>query len=113
VNAAHPDFKGQKIMTNNATSGGTAAGDRFDTVEALLARFPEVSEAELGELKHWFGKEASAFEVASLASKETLRPSYDRFRAEHIDRMSIRDLAVIGVTLAALGGLLAAGSWLG
>ena len=50
--------------------GEPAVFDRFDRIEAILLRYPDIDEAELADLKRWFGKEASAFEVASLASKD-------------------------------------------
>ncbi|MCV0384444.1 MAG: hypothetical protein K5799_13510 [Erythrobacter sp.] len=69
--------------------------DRFDRVETLLNLYPVVSEEELQDLKRWFRKDASAFEVASMASKQ---PSgYARFRADHVDRLTGFDMAVIAV----------------
>lgn len=89
---------------------GTAAGgaDRFDTVEALLTRYPEVTPDEVDTLKHWFRKEASAFDVASMAAKDPVAPGYRRFRADHVDRISGADmikgaifaLVVVGLLLA-------------
>ena len=47
----------------------------------------------------WFKKDASAFEVASLASKQPV--SYAKFRADHIDKFSKIEILLIGaVTLA-------------
>ena len=85
--------------------GAHAVHDRFDRVEALLSRYPELAEAELAELKRWFTKEASAFEVASLSSKDELRQQYRAFRAEHIDRLGAVELAAI-----VLGGILSLGA---
>ncbi len=48
------------------TDGGPAVHDRFDRIEALLHRYPAIAETERAELKRWFTKEATAFEVASL-----------------------------------------------
>lgn len=75
-------------------ANGTAAGgaDRFDAIEALLTRYPEVTPDELDTLKHWFRKDASAFEVASMAAKDSVAPGYRRFRAEHVDRISGADM---------------------
>jgi len=77
------------------TDGATAVPDRFDQVEALLLRYPAIAETELDDLKRWFTKEASAFEVASLSSKDELRQQYRAFRAEHIDRLGAAELAAI------------------
>lgn len=87
------------------TDGATAVPDRFDQIEALLLRYPEIAEAELADLKRWFTKEASAFEVASLSSKDELRQQYRAFRAEHIDRLGAVELAAI-----VLGGILSLGA---
>lgn len=95
---------------HNADSGiATGDVDRFDQVETLLGRYPAISQDELNDLKHWFRKEASAFEVASLASKETITTGYTRFRQEHIDVFSFRDigkgLIAVAVLIAIVGGL--------
>ena len=76
---------------------------RFDRVEALLNAYPDVSDEQLAEMKHWFKRQASAFEVASLASKNPL--GYEKFRSDHVDKFSKFDLAMIAlVVLAIVGG---------
>jgi hypothetical protein len=87
--------------------GSAAATERFDAIEGLLSRYPQLEGAELADLKRWFAKEASAFDVASLASKEELREPYTRFRADHVDRFSARDLMYILVGLAVVAGVAA------
>ena len=87
--------------------GAYAVHDRFDHVEALLSRYPELAEAELAELKRWFTKEASAFEVASLSSKDELRANYRAFRAEHVDRLTTAELAAIIIASVVLLGAIA------
>lgn len=90
-------------MTSNEDGTATRGADRFDTVEALLIRYPEISAAELEFLTRWFRKEASSFEVASLASKEAAAPGYARFRQEHIDRFSGADMIkAVGFALAVI-----------
>ena len=95
------------------TDGGPAVHDRFDRIEALLHRYPAIAETERAELKRWFTKEATAFEVASLSSKDELRANYRAFRAEHVDRLTTAELAAIiiasvvllgAIALVALGG---------
>jgi hypothetical protein len=82
------------------TSSGVLPGaDRFDYIESLIARFPNTTEAEVEDLKRWFKKEASAFEVASLASKESIHARYAAFRSEHIDRFRAKDYAVAAAAL--------------
>lgn len=77
---------------------------RFDEIEQLLNSYPDVSEEQLGELKRWFKKGASAFEVASLASKQPA--DYARFRADHIDKFSKIEILVIGVASLAILALI-------
>ena len=77
---------------------------RFDDIEQLLNSYPEVSEDQLGQLKRWFKKEASAFEVASLASKHPA--GYAKFRADHIDKFSKIEILVIGVASLVLLALI-------
>ncbi|MGX7894359.1 hypothetical protein [Tsuneonella sp. HG222] len=91
-------------------AGAVSSPDRFDQIEALLIRYPRLSKSELADLKHWFRKEASAFEVATFASKESTSTGYDQFRAEHVDRFSTRDIVVAGSVLA-LVALTIAMSW--
>jgi hypothetical protein len=93
-------------MTN--TDSGTARGaDRFDEIEALLRSYPNVTDSQLAELIRWFKKEASAFEVASLASKDATKDGYTRFRKEHIDKFTSRDILNGLAWVLALSGLVA------
>jgi hypothetical protein len=101
-------------MNTDVTAGGTAAiADRFDHAEALLARYPGLTEEELLDLTHWFRKEASAFDVASLASKESVAEPYRLFRAEHVDRFRVKEAIILAgglifVTAAIVGMTLVA-----
>lgn len=75
--------------------------DRFDRAEALLSRYPDIDGEELKSLKQWFDKEASSFEVASLATKEL--SGYSQFRADHMDRFSALEMITIGLIVIAVG----------
>lgn len=77
---------------------------RFDEIEQLLNSYPDVSEEQLVELKRWLKKEASAFEVASLASKQPA--GYAKFRADHIDKFSKTEILVIGLASLVIFGLI-------
>lgn len=70
-------------ITHNGVPEGS---DRFDHVEDLLSRYPAIAVDEVETLKRWFNKEASAFDVASLASIEGIHASYAAFRAEILER---------------------------
>lgn len=95
-------------MTATDTASAPRGGDRFDAIEALLARYPRVDADELAELKTWFRKEASAFDVASMASKEAIQTPYRQFRADHIDRLRPIDVIKGLAFAAAIVGLLLA-----
>lgn len=89
--------------------GNYAGGNRFDHIEAVLQRYPEIERHELADLKHWFNKEASAFEVASLASKDHLKAPYAQFKAEHLDRLGVREIAYTILVAASVLGLIVYG----
>jgi hypothetical protein len=86
------------------TQDGTAAAARRGQIEVALADYPNLSEDSLAGLIRWFRKEASAFDVAMLASNEAIAEPYRRFRADHIDRMTAQDV-MKGLLFAALAGL--------
>jgi hypothetical protein len=87
-------------ITHNRVPEGS---DRFDHVEHLLSRYPAITAGEVEDLKRWFNKEASAFDVASLASIESIHASYAAFRAEHIDGFKARDYFVVVAALLLAG----------
>lgn len=77
--------------------------NRFDYAEHLLSRYPAITEDEVEDLKRWFNKEASAFEVASLASKERIHAGYTAFRADHIDGIKARDYFAVAAAIVLAG----------
>src|SRR5687768_197342 len=81
-------------------NGVQQGSDRFDYVEGLLAQYPEIEPGQLEDLKRWFKKEASAFEVARLASNESTRASYTAFRSEHVDPFKPKDYLVAALAIA-------------
>lgn len=85
-------------MTTNEDDAASGVA-RMAHIEALLASYPDVTGDELEILKNWFNREASAFDVATLASKSEIRSGYTQFRADHIDKFGTRDivLGIIGV----------------
>ena len=98
-------------MTTSA-SGALRADARFEHIEALLSRSPDLSQDEIGELKHWASKQASAFDIADMASRDSTRAGYARFRADHIDRFTWRDVALALGLLAMVAGTVALVAWL-
>lgn len=93
---------------NHAIAGLT--GSKLDRahVEGVLARYPNIDSAETAHLVRWFNKEASALEVAMVASNEDIHDSYAQFRREHIDRLTGKDIA-IALGFAVLCAMVVAG----
>ena len=87
------------------------AADRL-RVERLLERYPALSEGELEALLHWFDREASALDVALVASNERIGRGYGQFKAEHIDRFDIWDGVRASLFVAALGATIVVVLWL-
>ncbi|MFA7601406.1 MAG: hypothetical protein WCY29_00235 [Novosphingobium sp.] len=79
------------------TQDGTA---RRAVIEAALAEYPDLTSETLADVIAWFRKEASAYDVAMVASNAAIAERYRRFRADHIDRLTIKDL-MKGVAFAA------------
>ena len=73
------------------TQGAECAFQRA-RVEALLAKYPDTEPDELADLLYWFRKQASALEVGLLASDPQLAKPYQRFKADHLDRLRGADL---------------------
>src|SRR5690606_24744381 len=80
-------------MTTNELNVGRGA-DQMAHVEALLACYPNISEGDLQVLKSWFKREASALDVAMLASEAEINSGYRQFRADHIDKFNSRDITI-------------------
>lgn len=81
--------------------------DRFDRASTILAAYPDITDEELLELKRWFAK-ASALEVASIASTEALTSNYLRFKAEHLEKFTLKDWLFVIVTILVICGSIAA-----
>lgn len=88
----------------NHTQDGAAGFARLLQVEAALADYPGLSEERLASLIRWFRNEASALDVAMVASNEAIAEPYRQFRADHIDRMTGTDV-MKGLLFASLVGL--------
>ena len=81
-------------------------------IERLLARYPALAEAEQDELLHWFEREASALDVALVASGPRAGPGYQRFKAERIDRLGTKDVIRAVGFLSAFGAAILGVAWL-
>ena len=76
---------------------------RIDRIEALLARYPGLTDPEIHEVL-LFLRKGQVLEIGLLTSNETVKPQLDRFRADHARDLSIgkRELAVAGIVLLIL-----------
>lgn len=79
---------------------------RFDQMEVLLQSYPDISDDELQDLKRWFTKEASSFQIASMASKKAIEPNYRKFRADHIDKFSFFEGIIATVVVLIVAALI-------
>jgi hypothetical protein len=87
-------------MTIQENDGATAA--RRAHVEALLAAYPDVTPEERSLLVRYFKRDANALDVGLIASNADITDGYRRFRDDHLDRFTARDLVKGIVGLAAM-----------
>lgn len=92
------------------TTGATGA-DRRAQIEALLASYPNNTDDELHELLHWFRHEATALEVGLLSSNPQITQAYRRFRADQLDRLTMREYGVMACVVGMVAALLAYAVW--
>jgi hypothetical protein len=89
---------------------GVIDADPRARATALLSRYPDLSEQELGELEHWFRKDASALDVGLLASDPGIATQFRAYRNRHHDRFTLRDIllavAFLAIATAAVGAML-------
>lgn len=78
-------------------------------MEARLAKYPNLDSEELADLRQWFRHEASSLDVGLIASDPKLAQAYVSFRDAHLDRLGVRDYAVVAAVILAFVGLVTAG----
>lgn len=87
-----------------------ARADRRARIERTLADYPHLANQDIADVLHWFRKEASALDVALLATNEDITEKYRHFRAEHLDRIDAGDILraiAFAVAIAAIFALIA------
>jgi len=98
----------QQTQSRAASPEERRPEQRRMAIEASVARYPDLADAELADVLHWFGKEATALDTAMLASNEAIAEPYRRLRADHLDRLGSGEKAVAWIVSAlVLGGVAA------
>jgi hypothetical protein len=87
-------------MATKSTGVFDAEADGRAEAAMLLARYPDLSERELGELQHWFKRVAGPLDVGLLASDPAIAERYRAYRQDHHDRFSARDVAIAALFAA-------------
>jgi hypothetical protein len=88
---------------------GETSPERRARAETMLARYPALAGDELAELLRWYRREASAMDVALLASNDAIREAYRAFRRDHVERFTLKERAVTALLAAGVLGLFAFG----
>lgn len=70
---------------------GAVGADRRVQIERTLADYPHIDSDRLENLIAWFRKEATALDVAMVASNPDINGPYRQFRADHIDGLTGKD----------------------
>lgn len=74
------------------TRAASAADARRAHVEALLSAYPDVTSEERSLVVNWFRNDATALDIALVASNPAAERGYRQFRSEHIDKFTPRDM---------------------
>lgn len=77
-------------MTIQENGGASAA--RRAHIETLLADYPDVTPDERNLLVRYFKHDANALDVGLIASNADVATGYRRFRGDHLDRFTARDV---------------------
>ncbi len=88
---------------------GETSPERRAQIEALVARYPELAPEELAELLRWYRREASAMDVALVASNDAVTERFGAFCRDHVSAFSWREKAITAFLSAGVVGLFAYG----
>lgn len=95
----------------NMMPSGVASAAQRAQIEAALADYPNLSEDRLAALVDWFRKDASALDVAMIASNEAIAEPYRQFRADHIDQVTGKDVMKVVLVLLIVGAIILFIAW--
>jgi len=73
--------------------------------QEILLRYPDLRAEELAWLLDWFGRKASAMDVAMLASEDQVAVQYARFKADHLSKFGMKDLRNAALFVAVFVGI--------
>ena len=99
-------------MQQSMTYGSNTPAARWAHIEALFAAYPDIPAGDIDDLLHWFDQEASAYDVAMMASNDATQAGYQKFRSEHVDPFSARDFMRAGLFVTAAVACVLAIIWL-
>jgi hypothetical protein len=85
---------------------GETSPERRARIECLVVRYPELEPGELAELVHWYRREASAMDVALLASEDGVSEPFAAFCRDHVTPYGWRDKAITALLSAGVLGLI-------
>jgi hypothetical protein len=97
---------------SNRGEGAAYLGEDRGTrarAEALLARYPRLDSHELQALLHWYRREASAMDVALVASSEHVGERYRQFHHDHLRRFSWKEKLITAALAMGIAAMLAMG----
>jgi hypothetical protein len=78
------------------------AAERRREVEAVLHRYPHLTGEEIADLVGWFKREATAMDVALLASTPAVHDNYRAFRDAHVDPLTTGEKLLVSAMGAAI-----------
>lgn len=93
----------------NTTQTGVTNAERRTHIETVLAHYPAISEDELALLIRWFKRDATALDVGMISSNPDVHDAYVQFRSAHLDKLRVKDYALIVGIISTLGAFLAYG----
>lgn len=96
-------------MTTNLMNEADRATRRV-AIERAIAAYPDVDETEIRDVLHYFKREASALDRATIASNNDIAPQYRRLCDEHyIDRLKPAEIAgTVALAILLICGVAAA-----
>jgi len=89
-------------MQQSEIYGSNTPAARWANIEALLADSPDIPDGDIDDLVNWFDREASAYDVAMMASNDAIQAGYRKFRSDHVDPFRAKDFIRAGLFLTAL-----------